>query len=328
MLFVAGILGLFMAAMRFAVYFFFGHQGNEFPGVLNVFILGLRFDLRTIAIILLLMLIFGNIPKLRPFNNHDSRIRWVRVITVVFFLMLFFYIIDFAHISYLGQRLNASVLNLMVDAGTSLKMIWESYPVLTLVLILLFITGTFFFLLRFVSGRIRKINPYISTTQRWIEGVSWVIVLGALIFGSFNQYPLRWSDAFGLGTDYRANLALNPFESFFNTLRFRNNKYDLEKVRQYYPALNKYYHFTSSTDSISFGRNITPSDSLKVQPNIVLIIGESFSAYKSSSFGNPLKTTPFFDSIARQGIFFDRCFSPSFGTARGVWSILISNPDV
>src|SRR6478736_4686695 len=137
MLFVAGILGIFMVAMRFAVYFFFGHQGNEFPGVLNVFILGLRFDLRSIAIILLLMLIFGIIPKFRPFNNHESRIRWVRVITMVFLVILFFYIVDFAHISYLGQRLNASVLNLMVDAGISLKMVWESYPLLTLILILL-----------------------------------------------------------------------------------------------------------------------------------------------------------------------------------------------
>jgi hypothetical protein len=37
MLFVAGTLGIFMVAMRFAVYFFFGHQGNDFPDVLNVF---------------------------------------------------------------------------------------------------------------------------------------------------------------------------------------------------------------------------------------------------------------------------------------------------
>ena len=77
MLFVAATLALFMTAMRFGVYFFFGHQGNDFSGVLNVFILGLRFDMRTVAIILMLMLLIGNIPKLRPFNNHEARIRWV-----------------------------------------------------------------------------------------------------------------------------------------------------------------------------------------------------------------------------------------------------------
>jgi len=328
MLFVAASLALFMTAMRFAVYYFFGHQGNEFPGVLKVFMLGLRFDMRTVAIILLLMLLIGNIPKLRPFNNHDSRVRWVRVIAVVFGVILFFYIIDFAHISYLGQRLNASVLNLMVDAGISLNMVWESYPVFTLVLILLFVSVMYFLLVRLVSSRIRKVNPFISTAQRWVEAVCWIIVLGSLIFGSISQYPLRWSDAFGLGTDYRANLALNPFESFFNTLKFRNNKPDLATLRKYYPELNKYYHFTSPVDTISFARKIQPKDSLAETPNIVLIIGESFSAYKSSSFGNPEQTTPFFDSLARQGLFFDRCFSPTFGTARGVWATLISNPDV
>lgn len=328
MLFVAGILGLFMTAMRFAVYFFFGHQGNEFPGVLNVFILGLRFDLRTIALVLLFMLLIGNIPKLRPFNNHDSRIRWVRFLSVVFLVIVFFYIVDFAHISYLGQRLNASVINLMVDASISLRMVWESYPVITLVLILLFLTFLFFLLVRYVSGCIRRINPFISGRQRWIEGICWFLVLGFLVFGRISQYPLRWSDAFGLGTDYRANLALNPFESFFNTLKFRSNQYDLEKVRQYYPQLNSYYRFSPPLDSISFARKIEPIDSLPVEPNIVLVICESFSAYKSSSFGNPQLTTPFFDSLAKNGLFFDRCFSPTFGTARGVWATLISNPDV
>jgi len=44
--------------------------------------------------------------------------------------------------------------------------------------------------------------------------------------------------------------------------------------------------------------------------------------------GNPLNSTPYFDSLSKQGVFFERCFSPSFGTARGVFSILTGIPDV
>jgi phosphoglycerol transferase MdoB-like AlkP superfamily enzyme len=45
-------------------------------------------------------------------------------------------------------------------------------------------------------------------------------------------------------------------------------------------------------------------------------------------WGNPLNTTPFFDSLSRNGILFDHCFTPTYGTARGVWATLTGIPDV
>ena len=62
--------------------------------------------------------------------------------------------------------------------------------------------------------------------------------------------------------------------------------------------------------------------------NIVLVICESFAAYKSSMWGNPLNTTPYFNELCKQGIFFDRCFSPGYGTERGVWATITGIPDV
>jgi len=70
------------------------------------------------------------------------------------------------------------------------------------------------------------------------------------------------------------------------------------------------------------------SKALDGQPNVVLIICESFSMYKSSMSGNPLDATPYFKQLCSEGIFFDRCFTPSFGTARGVYATLTGIPDV
>jgi phosphoglycerol transferase MdoB-like AlkP superfamily enzyme len=50
--------------------------------------------------------------------------------------------------------------------------------------------------------------------------------------------------------------------------------------------------------------------------------------YRSSMSGNPLNTTPYFNQMTKEGIFFDRCFTPSFPTARGVWATITSLPDV
>jgi phosphoglycerol transferase MdoB-like AlkP superfamily enzyme len=49
--------------------------------------------------------------------------------------------------------------------------------------------------------------------------------------------------------------------------------------------------------------------------------------YKSSMSGNPLDATPYFDSLSRNGIFFDRCFTPHFSTARALFAILSGIPD-
>ena len=32
--------------------------------------------------------------------------------------------------------------------------------------------------------------------------------------------------------------------------------------------------------------------------------------------------------MCKQGIFFDRCFTPAYGTARGVWAVITGIPDV
>src|ERR1044071_9375268 len=54
---------------------------------------------------------------------------------------------------------------------------------------------------------------------------------------------------------------------------------------------------------------------------------ESFSMYKSSMSNNPLNTTPYFNSLTEKGIFFDKCFSPGFSTARGLFAIITGTPD-
>jgi phosphoglycerol transferase MdoB-like AlkP superfamily enzyme len=81
-------------------------------------------------------------------------------------------------------------------------------------------------------------------------------------------------------------------------------------------------------NEFSYRRLVLPgSNAIESRPNIVLVMCESFSMYKSTMSGNPLNTTPFFDSLAQKGIFFERCFSPHFSTARGLFAILTGIPD-
>lgn len=322
--------GFIMLAMmtlaRLIVFLYFSGHGVSLMDMGDAFLLGLRFDLRLVSIVLLVMLILGRIPFTQPFRSRTHKRIWTFLLSLVLLMMIFMYVVDFAHFAYLNQRLNASVLNYLEDAAISMKMVWQSYPVIWLALLLVLSAVGSYFLFRFLASRYSKSRRRTGSKQRWFENALWAIMLGIFIFGSLSQYPLRWSDAFGLGNDYKANLALNPFESFFNTLKFRKHTYDPKKLSALYPVLQQYYDF-NDPQNLSFARRVE-GDSSVVAPNVVLIIAESFSAYKSSSFGNPLKTTPFFDSLANNGLLFTRTFTPAYGTARGVWAIITSNPDV
>ncbi len=318
---------ILMTFCRLGLYVFFNSQGHSFSQVLSAFWLGFRFDLRIACVVMLVMLVLASFRWLNPFRHKYARIGWFILLGLAAFAIIFFYALDFGHYAYLRQRLNASVLNYLEDAAISMEMVWQSYPVIWIMLGLGAATFLLIWLLRRQFAHVAKRPPNNNRAQK----ITWFIVcfllFGFCIFGRFNQYPLRWSDAFSLGTDYKAQLALNPFESFFNTLRYRHSTYDEEKIKKYYPLLASYFGFVGDADSLNFSRKVeaTPNSS---RPNVILVLCESFSGYKSSMWGNPLNATPYFNELSKQGIFFDRCFTPAYGTARGVWALITGIPDV
>jgi len=324
------IFFLVMTVLRLALFIFFDRQGNHFSDIFPSLLLGVRYDFKMICILLLLILLIGSVPLFHPFNSRIGKRIWFIVNGIASFLVVFFYAVDFAHYSYLSQRLNASVLNYLTDTGISLNMIWQSYPVLRILLAL--VAGTWLICwLIIVSYKKITRSPFLKSKRSnliWFLIIFFLCALG--IFGRVGQFPLRWSDAFALGSDYKANLALNPFQSFFSSLKFRHTTYDMAKVKESFPLMTRYLGFTPADSSVlQFERTIPEKKSgNSLRPNIVVVICESFSAYKSSMWGNPLNTTPFFNEMSKRGIFFDHCFTPSYGTARGVWAVITGMPDV
>jgi hypothetical protein len=141
------LTGLFflilLSVFRVVFHILFTHAGET--GLFRSFLLGIRYDARIIGIFLLLILLLGTIGFFKPFANTISRKLLFTFYYIFSILIIFFYTVDFAHFAYLRQRLNASVLSYLDDAGISMKMVWESYPVIKILLgwIILF-TGLFF----------------------------------------------------------------------------------------------------------------------------------------------------------------------------------------
>ncbi len=320
---------LVMTLLRLSLVLVFKTPALQPTPFYKIFLLGLRYDLRMVCIATLIVFVVGTIPALHPLDKKwGQRISfWLWSIFIVVFAV--FYAVDFANYSYLSQRMSANIINYAYDAKISLGMVWQTYHVGWILLgLVLFVFGLLA-LIRSTYNIVLSRPKLANKPGRIISGILFFLLLSLGIFGRVGQYPLRWSDAFSLSNDYSANIALNPFQSFFSSFKFRHFSFSMDKVKEAYPWMAEYLgvdHPDSST--LNYERKVIPTDSLPVAPNVVVVICESFSAYKSSMYGNPLNTTPYFAELCKEGIFFNRCFTPSYGTARGIWATVTGIPDV
>jgi phosphoglycerol transferase MdoB-like AlkP superfamily enzyme len=318
---------LIFTLFRLATFFAFKPRDLSFTDMLPSFLLGIRYDLRWVAIILLPIVFFSLIPKLSPFYSRKNKIGWTWYLAVMTFLTFFFFAADFGNFSYNNTRLDAGALNFYEDSRIALQMLWQTYPMTWMLLGL--VIAVLFFRWMFRRSHWTVINrteglgiPY---KRKWFVIAS--VCLGLFVYGSLNFGPLTWKRAFVLHDNFKSYLALNPLQNFFATLKFRRPQFNEGKAREYFPLMSDWMQLQDKS-KFNYHRQIMPgSNSLESHPNIVLVLCESFSMYKSSMSGNPLNTTPFFNEMCNNGIFFEKCFSPHYGTARGLFAILTGIPD-
>jgi phosphoglycerol transferase MdoB-like AlkP superfamily enzyme len=295
------------------------------------FWLGLKYDLRWIAFILMPIAVFSIFPRFSPFYGAGPKKGWTAYLGIITLLVLFFYGADFGQFAYVNARLNADALIFAEDPQESLQMVWQSYPVIWILIGLFGAVMMMIWMFRrtHVGVEDKNLNIHKFTyRRRW--HLAAILLLGWFMYGFFTARPLDFFRAFNLNDEFKSNLALNPMQNFFTTLRFRSPDYHT-RAREYYPVMRDFLKLQEGKKkSFSpYSRYVLPgTQSLECQPNIVLVICESFSMYKSSMSGNPLNSTPYFNELCKQGVFFNRCFSPSFGTARGVFATITGIPDV
>lgn len=322
-----------MSLARLVSYMVFAVPGASGGSVLPAFWLGFRYDSRVVAILALFLLILGSIPPINPFKHTRTQKIWTLVLGLVFLLLILFYVVDFLHFRYLNQRLNASAIGFLQDAGISASMVWQTYPVIRLLIAVVIITWLMIRAVKWIFKQAQKSAYRPVKRVSWVFPVILILLLAVSIFGRIGQYPLRWSDAFNLGSDFKANIALNPLQSFFSSFSFRTSSYDLATVQKGYGQMADWLGVEEKDSSrLNFQRLVQPDTIANWTgsgtPNIVLVICESFSGYKSSMWGSPLNTTPYFASLCKEGLFFDNCFTPTIATARGVWATITGIPDV
>ena len=258
--------------------------------------LGLKFDAR-LAAILTLPLLFGRAGMV------VSAIGEVLVLVV--------YAADFACYAYIGQRINAGVLEFLRNPLISAHMAWESYHVIWFTLaIVAFIAG--------IACILRGSSA--PPARRSLLAV----VLLVCIYGKLSRYPLRWSDAEFSRDPFVAALALNPPQYLFETMREEPPRFDVARLRRLYPLLVAYLGVDHPDPrSLTLARTPPLHPRCSGTPNVVVIQLESFAAFKTG-----VGASPNFDAVARDGLDFTNYYTPSEKTARALFAVVFGIADV
>ncbi len=310
----------------FRLVFHFSFSGNELgtnlPETLTAFSLGFRFDLRFALILLIPFLIIYAL-----FKKKDRLNFWVSLLyTDIAFIWLSVFFLDIGHFAYLGTRINGTVLQFFENPMITLGMMFKSYPmILILSVFCLVMFGYFKFIRKFIfkannSGLLAdkkaKLLPIIAFIVFFIVGA----------YGKISYYPLRWSEAFFSKTAFINHLSLNPVLYFFETLRFKDQTFDEKKVSEFYPDMKSHLEFNSKND-LSFLRTHSPAGTDK-KMNVIVVVMESLAMHKTNLMNNKLRPTPYLEQIANESYSFSNAYTPTEGTARGVFGLLTGLPDV
>ncbi len=291
--------------------------------LLGSFLLGLVYDAKWAAIACLPIVLLGFIKMLHAYNNNIARWCWIVYITLVSFLYLFMYGADFGHFAYVGTRLNASALNFFEDPNEMIGMLFQTYPMLLILIALAIAMLCMGWLYNTWYKKVKKIHGNNNASINYI----WVyVLLGFFVYGKPWYKPLQRNDAMKIFSNkFNAYLALNPMQNFFTSLSFRKPMRSVDGLEKHKAFIASYF---GNTNNNTLERSEIATNKVDTPKNIVIVLCESLSMYKTSMSGNILNPTPYMDSLTKQSTFFNRCFTPHFGTARGLFALTTGIPDV
>jgi phosphoglycerol transferase MdoB-like AlkP superfamily enzyme len=315
---------------RIATAIFFKPNTIGFFELTLSFWLGLKYDLRWIALVLSPIIALSIFKKFSPFHSARTKKIWTIYLAVITLVIMFFYGADFGNFSYNHTRIGASALNFKDDPYEMFRMVWQSYPIIWILIglgIAVFFTARLF---RSTHGAVDANNLWhkFEYKRRWY--LLALLIMFWFVYGFLQLQPLTRQDAYKLNDNFKSYLALNPFQNFITSLKQRRPDFNTSGAGKYYPSIAGFLQLDPVTQSkYNYERTVVSSSrGLESKPNVVLVLCESFSMYKSSMSGNKLNSTPYFNELCKAGVFFDRCFTPTFGTARGLFATITGIPDV
>ncbi|MDL2314341.1 sulfatase-like hydrolase/transferase [Desulfovibrio sp. OttesenSCG-928-C14] len=308
--------------------------GASIRDIFKAFYIGLRFDGRIACILVTPIALVLSFPGLgRKLASVLSGPLAV-IYFFIFFLFWAVYAVDFGFYSYLGQRLNATLFELLEDFDASISMVLESYPVVSIQLAVVAAAVLSAMLYsRLMHIHVKESWSAFSKISRWILGFA-VFFWAAYGQVSSNLFPLRWSNAYFSPNPVITALALNPVQNVFDTVRAsKSDTFDLGQTRKHYPIMAAHLQLPDpDPQTLNFSRlvpaNPATGGDTRRPPNVVIIIMESMVYPQTLEPDGPYDPTPNLKRLGRESRYYPNFYGNARTTARAVFNTITGIPDV
>ena len=153
LLLLTGALTFFR--LIFAIVFYDDTVNLTYEFFFKSILLGFRFDLRLSILMIFPYLFLSWIPIINTqIQENIWKLYWLLIggITTVC------YIIDLGYYAYVDTRLDASIIGLVKNFSISMVMVWESYPIIPGIIIILSLLCIYFLLIKkvYTKSLLRK----------------------------------------------------------------------------------------------------------------------------------------------------------------------------
>ncbi len=340
---------LFFAA-RLALLYFLLPDIVDKAQIPQALYIGLKFDAR-IAVFITLPTAFCLLwPRLERAVSREGVSAARRVLVFVTSLMaagaMLIHVFDFGFFFYLHQHIDMGAHVFLEDPSESVRMVWQSYPVLLITLAFLAVVALY---VRLFAGFLRGhvVCPVLPRGRRGGDGCSrrrraFITVTSLLMlfiagYGqiSSNFFPLRWSNAYFSSDKNIALLAINPVQNLYDTRNFGKAVPPNEKATlEAWPRMAEYLRIPGGQAPLNYVRHF-PGKAMDKRPNIVIIIMESLCWERTSlapsmpaSMGKDIDPTPFLKELAAGSLYYPNFYAPTRTTARAVFTTISGVPDV
>jgi len=294
------------------------------PGFLH----GVRFDAAISATVFGPILLISHLPILRRMRLF--RFSWMILSYVVFFCLFMLTLSDLQYFKHAGKRLSfEAIAYLKGGIWPVIQTSVTGEPVHTLIGFALVI-GLVILAVWSIRRQYRASVSRVSLMS-YVSAILLAVIFVVLIRGGLQRIPLRVADTFVSPHHQVTQLVANvPYlvvrASFTSPSLDIMDSRKAEEIVEQLLALDSANRPDPELPLLRLHRS-EDGEGVK-RHNVVIILMESFSAKFTAAAGHILGATPCFDSLARDGLLFERFFATGYRTANGFFSILTGIPDM
>ena len=316
-LFACFITFILVFALQKPVFMLYNHAsggGLSISDYLQVMVHGLQLDATVAGYLTVIPLLLTLLSVWIPGRYITFILKGYFFIVACIISLIF--VVDIALYPYWGFRLDATPLFYLQSPSDALASAPASTLILQTLVFVVYTYGIFWALKRFVL----PLMPEQYVKKMFSNSVQ-LVLLGGILFipirGGVTTSTANVGMVYFSKNQFLNHSAINPCFSFLASL---SKQQDFAAQYNYFSESQRSKIFKKLTNQLQ-GDSIPELLTTK-NPNIILILMESFSANAIEVLGGEAGVTPNINRLSKEGILFSNMYANSFRTDRGIVAVL------